>query len=224
MKAAPLAPPTQPTPATADMTMTAIAQNEYGTASEDALRLAEVARPAIGDDEILVRVRAASVDRGTWHIMAGLPYPIRVAGFGLPKPNYLNPGRSGAGTVESIGKDVTDFKPGDEVYGTCDGSFAQYARTRAGRLAPKPANLSFEQATAVPVSALTALQAVRVHAQVQARQKVLIIGASGGVGTFAVQIAKAFGAEVTGVCWPRTPGAVPSRKVAGVAPIRRSAR
>jgi len=182
--------------------MKAIVQDDYGTAPEDVLRLAEIARPTIGDDEILVRVRAASVDRGTWHVMAGLPYPIRVAGFGLRRPKALNPGRSVAGAVESVGKDVTEFKPGDEVYGTCDGSFAEYARARAGRLAPKPANLSFEQAAAVPISALTALQAVRDQAQVQAGERVLIIGASGGVGTFAVQIAKAFGAEVTGVCSP----------------------
>ena len=178
----------------------AIVQDEYGTAPEEVLRLEEIARPVIADDEILVRVRAASVDRGTWHLMAGLAYPIRLAGFGLRRPKALNPGRSLAGTVESAGQAVTGFEPGDEVYGTCDGSFAHYARARASRLAPKPANLSFEQAAAVPVSALTALQAVRDHAKVQAGQKVLIIGASGGVGTFAVQIAKAFGAEVTGVC------------------------
>ena len=179
-------------------TMKAIVQDAYGTAPEEVLRLAEVARPAIGDDEILVRVHAASVDRGTWHLMAGLPYPVRLVG-GFRAPKALNPGRSLAGTVESVGQDVTGFEPGDEVYGTCDGSFAPYARARAGRIAPKPANLSFEQAAAVPVSALTALQAVR-RAGVQAGQKVLVIGASGGVGTFAVQIAKAFGAEVTGVC------------------------
>ena len=186
--------------AAAAETMTAIVQDEYGTAPEAVLRLAEIARPAIAADEILVRVHAASVDRGTWHIMAGLPYPIRVAGFGLRAPKAPNPGRSLAGTVESAGPEVTGFEPGGEVYGTGDGSFAPYARARAGRLAPKPANLSFEQAAAVPVSALTALQAVRDHAKVQAGQKVLIIGASGGVGTFAVQIAKAFGAEVTAVC------------------------
>lgn len=180
--------------------MAAIAHDRYGTAPEDVLRLDEVSRPAIGDDEVLVRVHAASVDRGTWHIMAGLPYPIRVAGFGLRKPKYLNPGRSAAGTIESVGKNVTVFKPGDEVYGTCDGSFAEYARAKPARLAAKPPNLSFEQAAAVPVSGLAALQAVRDKATVQAGQKVLIIGASGGVGTFAVQIAKAFGAEVTGVC------------------------
>ena len=186
--------------AAAAATMTAIAQDEYGTAPEAVLRLAEITRPAIADDEILVRVRAASVDRGTWHLMAGLPYPMRLAGFGLRRPKAPNPGRSLAGTVESADPKVTQFVPGDEVYGTCDGSFAPYARARASRLAPKPANLSFEQAAAVPVSALTALQAVRDQARVQPGQKVLIIGASGGVGTFAVQIAKAFGAQVTGVC------------------------
>jgi NADPH:quinone reductase-like Zn-dependent oxidoreductase len=181
-------------------TMKAIVQDEYGTAPEDVLRLAEIARPTIGDAEVLVRVRAASVDRGTWHIMTGLPYAIRVAGFGLRRPKATNPGRSMAGTVESVGRDVTGFKPGDEVYGTCDGSFSEYARARASRIAPKPAKLSFEQAAALPVSALAAVQAIRDHAQVQPGQKVLIIGASGGVGTFAVQIAKAYGAEVTGVC------------------------
>jgi NADPH:quinone reductase-like Zn-dependent oxidoreductase len=180
--------------------MNSIVQDVYGTAPEEVLRLAEVAKPTIGDDEILVRVRAASVDRGTWHVMTGLPYPIRLAGFGLRRPKAPNPGRSLAGTVESVGKNVTEFKPGDEVYGTCAGSFAEYARARARRLALKPTNLSFEQAAAIPVSAQAALQAVRDHAHVQAGQKVLIIGASGGVGTFAVQIAKAFGAEVTGVC------------------------
>ena len=143
------------------MSAPAIVQDEYGTAPEEVLRLEEIARPEIADDEILVRVRAASVDRGTWHLMAGLPYPIRLAGFGLRRPKAPNPGRSLAGTVESAGKEVTEFEPGDEVYGTCDGSFAPYARARASRLAPKPANLSFEQAAAVPVSALTALQAVR---------------------------------------------------------------
>jgi len=185
---------------TAVETMTAIVQDEYGTAPEEVLRLAEISRPAIAADEVLVRVHAVSVDRGTWHLMTGLPYPIRLAGFGLRRPKAPNPGRSLAGTVESAGQEVTGFEPGDEVYGTCDGSFAPYVRARAARLAPKPANLSFEQAAAVPVSALTALQAVRDHAKVQPGQRVLIIGASGGVGTFAVQIAKAFGAEVTGVC------------------------
>ena len=136
---------------------------------------------------------------GTWHCMTGLPYAMRLAGFGVRSPKAPNPGRSLAGTVESVGNDVTEFKPGDEVYGTCDGSFAEYARVETSMLARKPTNLSFEQAAAVPISGSTALQAVR-KAQVQPGQKVLIVGASGGVGTFAVQIAKAFGAEVTGVC------------------------
>jgi NADPH:quinone reductase-like Zn-dependent oxidoreductase len=179
-------------------TMSAMVQDEYGSAPEDVLRLAKVARPTIGDHDVLVRVRAASVDRGTWHVMAGLPYPMRVAGFGLRRPKALNPGRSLAGTVAAVGARVTALKPGDEVYGTGTGSFAEYARTRPGRLAGKPANLSYEQAAAVPVSGLTALQAVR-KAAIQPGQRVLIIGASGGVGTFAVQIAKAFGAHVTGV-------------------------
>ncbi len=192
-----------PSPLQADSpaaTMKAIVQDAYGIAAEQVLRLDDVARPVIAADQVLVRVIAASVDRGTWHGMAGLPYPVRLAGFGLRAPKAINPGRSFAGIVESAGKDVTEFKPGDEVYGTCDGSFAQFASTRASRIAPKPANLSFEQAAAVPVSALTALQAVQNQAQVQPGQQVLIIGASGGVGTFAVQIAKGLGAEVTGVC------------------------
>jgi NADPH:quinone reductase-like Zn-dependent oxidoreductase/FtsP/CotA-like multicopper oxidase with cupredoxin domain len=201
MRTPPLDRQTEATPATSGTdTMWAIVHDKYGNAPEDVLRRDEVSKPTIGDDEVLIRVRAASVDRGTWHIMAGRPYPIRVAGFGLRKPKYLNPGRSVAGTIESVGQNVTEYKPGDEVYGTCDGSFAEYAAGRPARLASKPPNLSFEQAAAVPVSGLAALQAVRDRAKVQAGQKVLIIGASGGVGTFAVQIAKAFGAEVTGVC------------------------
>jgi NADPH:quinone reductase-like Zn-dependent oxidoreductase len=180
--------------------MKAIAQDEYGTAADDVLRLEEIGRPTIGDGDVLVRVSAASVDRGTWHVMTGLPYPIRLAGFGLRAPKGPNPGRSLAGTIESVGKDVTAFQPGDEVFGICNGSFAEYARAQPSKLAPKPANLSFEQAAAIPVSALTALQAVRDHGHVQAGQSVVVVGASGGVGTFAVQIAKAFGAEVTGVC------------------------
>lgn len=180
--------------------MQAIVQDEYGSAPEDVLRLAEVDRPTIGDGEVLVRVRAASVDRGTWHAMAGLPYPIRLAGFGFRRPKPLNPGRSVAGTVVDVGRDVTGLAPGDEVYGTGDSAFADYAVTRPGRLAPAPAGLTVEQAAAVPVSGLTALQGVRHKARVQAGERVLVIGASGGVGSFAVQIAKADGAEVTGVC------------------------
>jgi NADPH:quinone reductase-like Zn-dependent oxidoreductase len=132
--------------------------------------------------------------------MAGLPYPIRLAGFGLRRPKYRNPGRNLAGTVEAVGTSVTAFTPGDAVFGIGEASFAEYAPARPDKLAPKPAKLSLDQAAAVPVSALTALQAVRDHGRVQTGQQVLIIGASGGVGTFAVQIAKALGAEVTGVC------------------------
>jgi NADPH:quinone reductase-like Zn-dependent oxidoreductase len=189
----------EPTSVVAAETMTSIVQDEYGPAPEDVLRLGTIGRPAPGAGEVLVKVAAASVDRGTWHLMAGLPFLGRLV-FGLRRPKASNPGRSVAGTVESVGRDVMAFKPGDEVYGTCDGAFAEYARARTSRLASKPANLSFEQAAAVPVSALTALQAVRDRAQVQAGQRVLIVGASGGVGTFAVQIGKAFGAEVTAVC------------------------
>jgi len=201
MRTAPLDRPIEPTPVTAGVkTMKAIVQDAYGSQAEEVLSFAEIARPTIGDDEILLRVAAASVDRGTWHIMAGLPYPIRLAGFGVRTPKFTNPGRCVAGTVESVGKDVTEFSLGDEVYGTCEGSFAEYASAKASKLATKPANLTFGQAATVPISAVTALQAVRDQAEVQPGQKVLIIGASGGVGTFAVQIAKAFGAEVTGVC------------------------
>ena len=190
-----------PSPLTAGgATMTAIVQDRYSSAPEGLFRVAEIDRPTIGDDEVLVRVRAASVDRGTWHIMAGLPYPIRLAGFGLRRPKYANPGRNLAGTVEAVGADVTGFAPGDEVFGMSTSTFAEYAAARARKLAPKPANLSFEQAAAVPVSGGTALQAVRDHGAVRAGDKVLIIGASGGVGSFAVQIAKASGADVTGVC------------------------
>lgn len=191
----------EPMPRPTDgQTMKAIVQDGYGSSPEDVLRLAEIDRPAIGDDEILVPVRAASVDRGTWHLMSGLPKLMRIMGFGFRRPKAPNPGRCLAGTVETVGRDVTDFEPSDEVYGTCDGSFAEFAIARAGLLAAKPANLSFEQAAATPVSGVTALQGVRDRAQVKPGEKVLIIGASGGVGTFAVQIARAFGAEVTGVC------------------------
>ena len=195
-----LDPATQPDAAA--LTMRAIVQDAYGMAPEEVLRVDDIARPAIADDEVLVRVAAASVDRGTWHVMAGLPYLMRAAGFGVRAPKATNPGRCFAGTVESVGTDVTGFSPGDEVFGTSEGSFAEYVAATPGKLAPKPASLSFEQAAAVPISGVTALQAVRDRAQVTAGEKVLIIGASGGVGSFAVQIAKAAGAEVTGVCGP----------------------
>jgi NADPH:quinone reductase-like Zn-dependent oxidoreductase len=184
---------------TVGTTMTAVVQDRYGCEPADVLTLTVIGKPTIAADQVLVRVHASSVDRGTWHIMAGLPYPIRLAGFGLRRPKYANPGRSLAGTVEAIGADVTTFAPGDAVFGTAAGTFAEYAVARPGNLARKPSNLTFDQAAAVPVSGCTALQAVRDHGHVQAGQKVLILGASGGVGSFAVQIAKAFGAEVTGV-------------------------
>jgi NADPH:quinone reductase-like Zn-dependent oxidoreductase len=180
-------------------TMTAIVQDRYGSAPEEVLRLGQVDRPAIGNGEVLVRVSAASVDRGTWHVMAGLPLPIRLAGFGVRRPKATNPGRNLAGTVEAVGAGVTGMAPGDQVFGIGAATFAEYAVARPGTLAARPANLSFEQAAAVPVSGLTALQAVRDHGRVQPGQSVLVIGASGGVGSFAVQIAKAAGAEVTGV-------------------------
>jgi NADPH:quinone reductase-like Zn-dependent oxidoreductase len=179
-------------------TMQAITQDRYGEA-EDVLRLEEIARPAIGAGEVLLRVHAAGVDRGVWHLMTGLPYPVRLAGYGIRAPKTRVRGREVAGRVEATGPAVTALHVGDEVFGIADGSFAEYASARPGKLAPKPASLTFAQAAAVPVSALTALQAVRDRGHVQAGQKVLVIGASGGVGTFAVQIAKAAGAEVTGV-------------------------
>jgi NADPH:quinone reductase-like Zn-dependent oxidoreductase len=181
-------------------TMSAVVQDHYSPTPEGLFRLAQLDKPTITDDHVLVRVHAASVDRGTWHIMAGLPYPIRLAGFGLRRPKYANPGRNLAGMVEAVGAAVTGFAPGDEVYGIATGTFAEYVSARPATLARKPANLSFEQAAAVPVSGGTALQALRDHGHVQPGEKVLIIGASGGVGSFAVQIAKASGAEVTGVC------------------------
>jgi len=181
-------------------TMRAIVQEEYGSSPEDVLRVSELEKPAITDHEVLVRVHAASVDRGTWHLMSGLPNLMRIMGFGLRTPKAPNPGRSLSGKVDAVGRNVTEFEPGDEVYGTGEGSFAEYARADVGRLAVKPANLSFEQAAAVPISGMTALQGLRDCAQVKPGKKVLIIGASGGVGTFAVQIAKAFGTEITGVC------------------------
>ncbi len=181
-----------------EITMKAIVQDMYG--SPDVLELREIDKPVVGGDEVLVRVHAAGVDQGVWHLTAGLPYLVRVAGVGLRAPKNPVRGVDVAGRVEAVGENVTRFGPGDEVFGTCRGSFAEYACAGADRLVPKPANLTFEQAAAVPVSGCTALQAVRDRGKVRAGQRVLIIGAGGGVGTFAVQLAKAFGAEVTGVC------------------------
>jgi NADPH:quinone reductase-like Zn-dependent oxidoreductase len=178
--------------------MKAIVQDRYGTT--DVLELRDVEKPQPGDDELLIRVQAAGVDPGVWHLMTGLPYLVRIMGFGLRKPKIRIRGTDAAGIVEAAGKNVVRLKPGDQVYGTCEGSFAEYACAKAERLAPKPSNLSFEQAAAVPVSGMTALHGLRDVGKLQPEQKALIIGAAGGVGTHAVQLAKAFGAEVTGVC------------------------
>ncbi|WP_433500473.1 NAD(P)-dependent alcohol dehydrogenase [Sphaerimonospora sp. CA-214678] len=189
--------------------MKAIVQDAYGPA--DVLRLRDIDRPEIGDEEVLVEVRAAGVDPGVWVLMTGQPYLARVAGFGLRRPKVTVRGRDVAGTVTAVGAGVTRFRPGQEVYGTCEsGSFAEYARARQDRLAPKPAGLTFEQAAAVPVSGMTALQAVRYCARVRPGQRVLVIGASGGVGSFAVQIARASGGSVTGVCGAANAGLVRS--------------
>jgi NADPH:quinone reductase-like Zn-dependent oxidoreductase len=177
--------------------MKAIVQDNYGPA--DVLELRDIDKPEIAEDEVLVRVHAAGVDRGAWHVMTGLPYPIRLAGYGLRAPKNPVPGADVAGVVEAVGKAVTRFQSGDEVFGIAKGSYAEYARAPEDKLAPKPANLTFEQAAAVAISGLPALQGLRDHGKLRPGHKVLIIGASGGVGTYAVQLAKAFGAEVTGV-------------------------
>jgi len=178
--------------------MKAIVQDAYGSA--DVLELRDIDKPVVGDDEVLVRVHAAGVDQGVWHVMAGVPYPIRLAGYGLRAPKTAVVGADLAGVVEAVGNDVTRFEPGDEVFGIGKGSYAEYTPAREDKLAPKPANLTFEQAAVVAISGLPALQGLRDHGKVRPGEKVLIIGASGGVGTYAVQMAKAFGAEVAGVC------------------------
>jgi NADPH:quinone reductase-like Zn-dependent oxidoreductase len=181
--------------------MKAIVYHDYGSA--DVLRLEEIERPIPDDNQMLVRVRAASVNPLDWHYIRGTPYFLRMDA-GLRKPKEIRLGVDYAGTVESVGKNVTQFKPGDEVFGGRTGAFAEYVTVRAERgVVLKPANLTFEQAASVPVAAITALQALRDKGKIQAGQKVLINGASGGVGTFAVQIAKSFGADVTGVCSTR---------------------
>ncbi len=178
--------------------MKAIVRDNYGP--PDVLELRDIDRPEIADDEVLVRVHAAGVDRGVWHIMTGLPYPIRIAGYGLRAPTNPVIGADLAGVVEAVGENVTRFQPGDEVFGIGKGSYAEYVCAREDKLAPRPENLTFEQAAVVALSGLTALQGLRDHGRVEPGQKVLVIGASGGVGTYAVQLAKAFGAHVTGVC------------------------
>jgi NADPH:quinone reductase-like Zn-dependent oxidoreductase len=178
-------------------TMRAVVQDEYGDA--EVLRVDDVARPEIGPAEVLVRVHAAGIDRGVWHLMAGKPYAARLA-LGLRAPKNPVRGREFAGRIEAVGAEVTTSRVGDEVFGIGEGTFAEYARARSAKVAARPANVSVQQAAAAPISAITALQAVRDYGRVQAGQKVLVIGASGGVGSYAVQIAKAFGGEVTGVC------------------------
>lgn len=190
---------TQPMPEAAleRQMMQAIVQTAYGTA--DRLQLGTQGRPTAGKGEVLIRVEAAGLDRGTWHLMAGKPYLLRLA-LGFKGPSNPVPGLDVAGTVVELGAGVTRFKVGDQVFGLSKGSFAEYACAREDKLARKPSSLSFEQAAVVGVSGLTALQALRDAGRVQPGQRVLIIGASGGVGSYAVQLAKALGAEVTGVC------------------------
>ncbi len=180
--------------------MKAIVQNGYG--SPDVFELKEIDRPPVRDDDVLVRVHAAALHAGDYFIMRGVPYPVRL-GVGWPKPRNRVPGYDFAGRIEAVGKNAGVFRPGQEVFGTCCGTCAEYVRVRAKDFLPRPSNLTLEQAAAVPTSALTALRGLRDAGKVQPGEKVLINGASGGVGTFAVQIARAFGAEVTGVCSTR---------------------
>lgn len=179
-------------------TMTAIVHDAYG-APEDVLTLREIDTPAVGDSDALVRVHAAPVSGDDWHLVRGLPYVARVA-TGICRPKNRVAGLELAGTVVAVGSDVRTLRPGDEVFGWCDGSFAEYAAVPEDQLARKPANLTLEESAAVPIAAFTALQGVRDRAHVRSGQTVLVTGASGGVGSYAVQIAKAYGAEVTGVC------------------------
>jgi len=181
--------------------MKAIVYSDYGLSN---LKLENIEKPVPNDDQILVKVRAASINPYDWHFVEGTPYIMRMMGVGLRKPKDIQLGVDFAGTVEAVGKNVTQFKPGDEVFGGRGGAFAEYVCRRAeGAVALKPANLTFEQAASVNIAGITALQALRDKGKVQPGQKVLINGASGGVGTFAVQIAKSFGADVTGVCSTR---------------------
>jgi NADPH:quinone reductase-like Zn-dependent oxidoreductase len=177
--------------------MKAIVQDKYG--SPDVLQLQEIDKPAVNGNEVLVRVHAAAVNPADWHLMRGLPYIARMA-FGLLNPREKVRGVDVAGSVVAVGKNVKQLQPGDEVFGSCKGAFAEYVCAGENHFAPKPAGATFEQAAAAPLAGFTALQALRDAGKVKSGQKVLINGAAGGVGTFAVQIAKAFGAEVTGVC------------------------
>jgi NADPH:quinone reductase-like Zn-dependent oxidoreductase len=182
--------------------MKAIVQHKYG-APEAVLELQDIDQQVVGDDEVLVRVHASSVNLADSHFMRGSPYFIRLAGYGLRRPKNPVPGIDVAGVVDAVGKDVTRLRPGDEVLGWCRGAYAEYACAAEDHFVPKPANITFEQAAAVPIAATTALQGLRDKGQLRPGQTVLVIGASGGVGTFAAQIAKALGAEVTGVCSTR---------------------
>jgi NADPH:quinone reductase-like Zn-dependent oxidoreductase len=180
-------------------TMRAIVQDRYG--SVDVLELRDIAKPTIGENDVLIRVRTAAVNPADWAIMGGLPYIARPAPiYGLRTPRNAVRGTDVAGRVEAVGSAVTRFRPGDEVFGWCRGAFAEYAVASEDGLALKPSSLTFEQAAAVPTAGSVAIQALRDHGEVQAGQKVLVNGASGGIGIFAVQIAKSLGAEVTGVC------------------------
>ncbi|MBI5651271.1 MAG: NAD(P)-dependent alcohol dehydrogenase [Chloroflexi bacterium] len=181
--------------------MKAILCPKYG--APDVLEYTDIEMPTIGDDQMLIRVRAASVNPADWRPMRGEPALFVRPIMGLRKPNNPRMGIDLAGQVQAVGKNVTEFKPGDEVYGASKGAFAEYVSSYGKSLVPKPANLTFEQAAAVPVAAITALQALRDHGQLQPGQNVLINGAAGGVGTFTVQIAKAFGAHITAVCSAR---------------------
>jgi NADPH:quinone reductase-like Zn-dependent oxidoreductase len=180
--------------------MKAVIYSKYG--SPDVLQIKDVAKPVPKDNEVLIRVRAASVNPLDWHFMRGTPYIVRMMA-GLLKPKVIRLGVDVAGQVEAVGRNVTRFKPGNEVFGACRGAFAEYACTLESSLVLKPENVTFEQAASVQVAATTALQGLRDKGRIQPGQKVLINGAAGGVGTFAVQIAKSFGAEVTGVCSTR---------------------
>src|SRR4051794_9207680 len=177
--------------------MKAIVQDHYGEA--DVLHLEDIGAPTAGTGEVLLKVEAASLFAGDWHYMAGMPLAFRPAS-GLTKPKIRVRGRDVAGRVDALGPGVSQFKVGDDVYGICDGAFAEYATVGVKKLAPKPTNLTFEEAATIPITGTTGLQAVRDHGKVTAGQSVLVIGAAGGVGSFAVQIAKAFGGIVTGVC------------------------
>jgi len=181
--------------------MKAVVYTKYGP--PEVLQLKEIEKPTPKDDEVLVKVQAASLNALDWHVLRGKPFLVRFMGFGLLRPKKTILGADFAGRVEAVGRNVRRFQPGDEVFGSRLGGFAEYHAVREDALLPKPANLSFDEAAAVPVAAITALQGLRNEGHIQSGKKVLIVGASGGVGTFAVQIAKSFGAEVTAVCSTR---------------------